>query len=161
MKPPGTVICDGIYALFSLESMVVNGRIVLFASIRRELNALRVFAHYSQDRWREYDARFPGAEYNVLLVDDCLAGPIWIGKDEKEIRPLDIGLLPEFQNRGVGTLLLRRRRGVRAGGLVRHIVFVLNDNAHRFYERLGFVIIEDVGAYTSIQWTKSWRTPPR
>ena len=88
--------------------MVVNGRIVLFSLIRRELNALRVSAHYSQDRRREYDARFPGAEYNVLLVDDCLAGSIWIGKDEKEIRLLDIALLPEFQNRGVGPLLMRR-----------------------------------------------------
>ena len=30
--------------------------------------------------------------------------------------------------------------------------FVLNDNAHRFYERLGFVVIEDVGAYKHMEY---------
>jgi len=31
-------------------------------------------------------------------------------------------------------------------------VFVLNDNAHRFYERLGFITIEDLGGYKHMEW---------
>src|ERR1041385_8591299 len=56
---------------------------------------------------REYDARFPDAEYDVILVDDQPAGRIWIGRDAEQIRLLDIALLPEFQNRGAGTMLLK------------------------------------------------------
>src|SRR5207245_11068797 len=56
---------------------------------------------------REYDARYPAAEYDVVLVDDRPAGRIWIGRDAEEIHLLDIAVLPEFQNRGVGRALLR------------------------------------------------------
>jgi GNAT superfamily N-acetyltransferase len=103
---------------------------------------------------REYDVRFPDAEYNLILVDDQPAGRIWIGRSEKQIRLLDIALLPEFQNRGVGTLLLNRliHESVISGKPLRHMVFVLNDNADRFYERLGFVEIEDHGAYKHMEW---------
>jgi hypothetical protein len=32
------------------------------------------------------------------------------------------------------------------------MVFVLNNNAERFYERLGFKLIEDFGAYKHMEW---------
>lgn len=103
---------------------------------------------------REYDTRFPDAEYNLILIDDRPAGRIWIGRDAEQIRLLDIALLPEFQNRGAGTLLLRRviDEAERTGKPLRHMVFVLNNDAHRFYERLGFVVIEEFGAYKHMEW---------
>jgi GNAT superfamily N-acetyltransferase len=103
---------------------------------------------------REYDERYPHARYDVILVDGQPAGRIWVGTDLEQIRLLDIALLKEFQNRGVGTLLLRRLMDEAAGAnkLLRHMVFTLNNNAHRFYERLGFVVIEDVGAYKHMEW---------
>jgi ribosomal protein S18 acetylase RimI-like enzyme len=103
---------------------------------------------------REYCVRFPDAEYYVIVIDDCPAGRIWIGRDDRQIRLLDIAILPEFQNRGAGTMLLRRLidESKRAGKALRHMVFVLNNDAHRFYERLGFVVIEEFGAYKHMEW---------
>lgn len=103
---------------------------------------------------REYDARFPDAEYNLILIDHQPAGRIWIGRDAEQIRLLDIALLTEFQNRGAGTLLLRRLidESEGAGKPLRHMVFVLNNDAHRFYERLGFKIIDDLGAYKHMEF---------
>ncbi len=103
---------------------------------------------------REYDVRFPDAEYDLILIDGEPAGRIWIGSDDKQIRLLDIAILPGFQNRGAGTLLLRWLidEAKAAGKPLRHMVFVLNNDAHRFYERLGFVIIEDLGAYKHMEW---------
>ena len=103
---------------------------------------------------REYGARFPDAEYYVIVIDDCPAGRIWIGRDEQQIRLLDIAILPEFQNRGAGTLLLRWLIGEakRASKALRHMVFVLNPDAHRFYERLGFAAIEEFGAYKHMEF---------
>jgi GNAT superfamily N-acetyltransferase len=103
---------------------------------------------------REYDARFPDAEYRVILVDNHPAGRIWIGRDVEQIRLLDIALLPEFQKRGVGTCLIRwliAEAGA-TGKALRHMVYVLNNDAHRFYERLGFVMIDDLGAYKHMEW---------
>jgi GNAT superfamily N-acetyltransferase len=103
---------------------------------------------------REYDARFPDAEYNIVLINNQRAGRMWIGRDKDEIRLLDIALLPEFQKRGAGTILLQRLidEAAVARKPLRHMVFVLNDNAHRFYERLGFVVIEDIGAYKHMEY---------
>jgi GNAT superfamily N-acetyltransferase len=104
---------------------------------------------------REYDARFPDADYDVILIDDAPAGRIWIGRDSDQIRLLDIALLPEFQNRGAGTILIRKLidEANMTGKRLRHMVFVLNNDAHRFYERFGFVVIDDLGGYKHMEWS--------
>lgn len=103
---------------------------------------------------REYDARFPDARHQLIMVDDEPAGRIWVGEDQEQIRLLDISLLPQFQKRGAGTMLLKglMQEAASAGKFLRHMVFVLNNDAHRFYERLGFVVIEDVGAYKHMEF---------
>jgi len=103
---------------------------------------------------QEYDARYPDARYDVILVEGVPAGRIWVGTDDTQIRLLDIALLTEFQNRGVGGQLLRQLidEARQAKKPLRHMVFMLNDNANRFYERLGFVTIEDVGGYKHMEW---------
>jgi ribosomal protein S18 acetylase RimI-like enzyme len=103
---------------------------------------------------REYETRFPKADYHVIVLDRQPAGRIWVGADDEQIRLLDIALLPQFQNRGVGTALLERlkRHAGSERKALRHMVLVLNNNAERFYERLGFKKIEDFGAYKHMEW---------
>src|SRR5688572_606002 len=102
----------------------------------------------------QYDTRFPDAEYHVILIDGEPAGRIWIGRRDDEIRLLDIAILTPFQNRGAGTILLRKLMDEArvTGKRLRHMVFVLNNDAHRFYERLGFVVIEDLGGYKHMEF---------
>jgi len=114
------------------------------------------FVRWQYERQKEeYDARYPNARYDIILVDGTPAGRIWIGADDKQIRLLDIAVLPEFQNRGIGTHLLKQLmdEATRTNKALRHMVFVLNDNAYRFYERLGFKTIEDLGGYKHMEWT--------
>jgi GNAT superfamily N-acetyltransferase len=103
---------------------------------------------------REYDARFPSARYDIILVSDRPAGRLWVGEDEGEIRLLDIALQEEFQGQGIGTFLLKKliQHAIETHKPLRHMVFVLNVKAYRFYERLGFTTIEDLGAYRHMEW---------
>ena len=109
-------------------------------------------------RWKfnlqrqEYDANYRNRQYDVVLVDEQPAGRIWISRDD-QIRLLDIALLEKFQNRGVGTALLNRLidEAARAKKPLRHMVFMLNTDAKRFYERLGFAVFEEVGAYLHME----------
>ena len=137
--------------------------LAVYASTRAEELAQVTWAPGQKEsflRWqfdlqrKEYDTRYPDARYEVILVNDQAAGRIWIGEDDTQVRLLDIGLLEEFQNRGVGTILLKQLIGeaVAKNKSLRHTVFVLNNNAHRFYERLGFVTIEDLGGYKHMEW---------
>lgn len=105
---------------------------------------------------RAYEARYPAADYYVILFDGQPAGRMWIGRDAEQIRLLDIALLPEFRNRGIGTALLRdlAAEAAREGKWLRHMVFKLNTAGVRFYERLGFTQIEDVGAYVHMEYRR-------
>ena len=102
----------------------------------------------------EYDARYPDAEYDVILVEGRTAGRIWVGRGEEEIRLLDIALLPEFRGQGIGAVLVGAliEEARSAGKRLRHMVFVLNEHARRFYERHGFRVFEEVGGYLHMEW---------
>ena len=104
----------------------------------------------------EYESRFPASRHDVIVVDGADAGRMWVGADETQVRLLDIAILPDYQNRGVGTVLIKQLiEEVRASNKrLRHMVFVYNDDAHRFYERLGFVVIEDLGGYKHMEWAR-------
>ena len=138
-----------------LLSVYASTRAEELAQVNWPASQRDLFLKWQFDLQRqEYDARFPDAEYYVILIDGTPAGRVWIGRDIEEIRLLDIAILPAFQNRGAGTLLLKQliAEAGSSGKALRHMVFVLNNDAHRFYERLGFVIIEDLGAYKHMEW---------
>jgi len=109
----------------------------------------------SEAQRREYESRYPDAEYDVILLDGRAVGRLWIGRDEAQIRLLDIALLPEAQRRGVGAVLVGRLidEARATGKMLRHMIFVMNEGARRFYERHGFVVFEEVGgAYLHMEW---------
>ena len=102
----------------------------------------------------EYDARFPDAEYDVIEAEGRTVGRVWIARTEKEIRLLDIALLPEAQRQQLGAAivgaLIEEARA--SGQRLRHMVFMLNTDARRFYERLGFRVFEEIAGYLHREW---------
>jgi ribosomal protein S18 acetylase RimI-like enzyme len=102
----------------------------------------------------EYDARYPDAQYDLILLEGRPAGRFWVGRGAEEIRALDITLLPWAQGLGVGTALVRSliEEARASGKRLRHMVFVMNEGARRLYERLNFVVFEEVGAYLHMEW---------
>jgi GNAT superfamily N-acetyltransferase len=138
-----------------LLAVYANTREEELAQVNWEPNQKEIFIAWQFGLQRqEYDARYPNARYQVILVNDQPAGRIWVGEDDTQIRLLDIALLKGFQNRGVGTRLLKQlvAEADEKNKPLRHMVFVLNSDAHRFYERLGFVVIEDLGGYKHMEW---------
>ena len=102
----------------------------------------------------EYEARFPDSEYDVVEVGGRVAGRVWVGRTAEEIRLLDIALLPEARRHGLGAAIVGAliEESRRAGKRLRHMVFMLNTDARRFYERLGFRVFEDLGGYLHMEW---------
>lgn len=104
----------------------------------------------AQHRW--YQENYEGAEFLVILRDAVPAGRLYIVRWEKEIRLVDIALLPEHRGGGVGSAILRGilAEGRAAGKPVTIHVERFNP-ALRLYERLGFVPIEERGPYLLMQ----------
>lgn len=138
-----------------LVSVYGGSRAQELAQVQWDEGQKDAFVRWQFERQEEeYNQRYPNARYEVILVDGVPAGRIWVGIDDKQIRLLDIAVMEQFQNRGVGTYLLNQLKdeATREKKVLRHMVFVLNDNAHRFYERLGFTTIEDLGGYKHMEW---------
>ncbi len=98
-------------------------------------------------RRMQYLARFPGTAPSVIATSHAPCGTLWLAESADEIRIVDIALLPQFRNRGLGTnvlLDLISRADLEFKPLTL-TVSKTNPGACRLYQRLGFVIIEDLG----------------
>ena len=159
----GTLADGGAMTLRAVDQADGDFLLAVYASTRADEMALVPWSAEQKDafvKWQaelqrtEYESTYPGAEYDIILIDGQPAGRIWIARNQDEIRLLDIALLPEFQNRGAGSQLLRQLidESRQTSTPLRHMVFVHNNNAQRFYDRLGFVVIDDLGAYRQMEW---------
>jgi GNAT superfamily N-acetyltransferase len=101
-----------------------------------------------------YQANYTDADFQVILLDDQPVGRLYIARWPEEIRLIDIALLPEYRNAGVGSRLLADllAEATAEGKPVRIHVEKFNP-ALRFYERLGFSRIDDRGVYWFMEWS--------
>ena len=98
-----------------------------------------------QKHWGEV---YPEASRDVICVGGEPAGRLYVNRGEKEMRIVDIAILPPFRGKGAGASLLRSMfaEGDASGRPV--TIHVERHNpALRLYERLGFTMIEDKGVY--------------
>jgi ribosomal protein S18 acetylase RimI-like enzyme len=95
-----------------------------------------------------YQENYRGADWLVIEHFGVPVGRLYVHRREKEIRLVDITLLPEHRNHGIGSDLLREliAESTAAGKPLR-IHVEKNNPALRLYERLGFVSIADKGVY--------------
>ncbi len=103
---------------------------------------------------RYYQDQFPDAAYQIILVDGCPAGRLYVDRDPDLVRIIDIALLPEYRGQGIGTTLLKGllEEAGRANKPVRIHVEQANP-ALRLYRRVGFSIIADRGIYVLMEWS--------
>ena len=100
-----------------------------------------------------YQEHYEGAAFDVILVDSQPAGRLYLHRRDDEIRIMDIALLPDYCNRGIGTTLLHGLQSEAAAAAKPLRIHVERFNpAQRLYERLGFRQIDDRGVYLFMEW---------
>ena len=102
-------------------------------------------AHYRQ--------HYPTAQFSVIEHHGVAAGRLFVDRWTREIRIMDITLLPEHRNAGIGTLFLQAlMEEARAAGKTLSIHVEKFNPALRLYDRLGFRPREDKGVYLLMDW---------
>jgi ribosomal protein S18 acetylase RimI-like enzyme len=97
---------------------------------------------------RHYRENYPGATLDIVVVDGVAAGRFLVARWPREIRVMDIALLPEFRGRGLGTHLLRELFAEADSSRREVSIHVERTNpALELYRRLGFELREDKGVY--------------
>ena len=118
------------------------------AFLRQQFEAQRAY-------WRE---TYPAADSAVIEVDGTPAGRFYVNRGQDEIRLVDIALLPEYRQGGIGTGLIQgllAEAGTRGLPVTIHVE--VGNQARKLYERLGFERVADRGVYILMQWRPAAR----
>lgn len=101
-----------------------------------------------------YGKYYSQGDFAIIERHGEAIGRLYLFRSRREIRIVDIGLLPEWRAQGLGTLLLKSvlAEGQTAGQKVSINVEVFNP-ARRLYDRLGFKEMEQSGPYWLMEWT--------
>ena len=103
---------------------------------------------------RNYEAAYPNAENNIVLLGEQAIGRILVDRSGDEILLVDIAILPEHRNSGIGSALIRdllREAGEAARPVKLHVFNY--SAARRLYERLGFSPIGGDEVYLEMRWS--------
>src|SRR5262249_50721914 len=101
-----------------------------------------------------YQEHFADAAFQVILYSAVPAGRFYVARWPNEIRVIDIALLPQYRNRGIGSLLLEQVLVEAVQSARRVSIHVERNNpALRLYTRLGFRPVADGGVYLLMEWT--------
>jgi ribosomal protein S18 acetylase RimI-like enzyme len=96
---------------------------------------------------------FVPANVRVIVVDGGDVGLLQVEREPGVLFLANLQIAPKFQNRGLGTKIVRRvMEEARAAGLpVRLQVLKSNEPARRLYERLGFEVTEEGGMHDQMR----------
>jgi ribosomal protein S18 acetylase RimI-like enzyme len=102
---------------------------------------------------RSYRAQFPAADVQIILRHGTPIGRLYVERRADEIRGIDIALLPEYRQAGIGGAIVRH---LLAEAAREHKPFRIHvekfNRAQRLYRRLGFTTLADDGAYLFMEW---------
>jgi len=121
---------------------------------------LRAYIEQTWGTWDEevqrarFDASFEPAEIQVIVVAERVAGYLAVHREPQAIQLLNLMVDPEFQNRGLGTAVLR---GLLAEAQARQMPVRLQvmkvNPARRLYERIGFTVTEETATHFRMRWS--------
>lgn len=100
-----------------------------------------------------YSQKYPQADHSIVLSNDRPVGRLYLARLQDQLRIVDVTVLPEARNAGIGSFLLKELQGeaYRNGKPLR--IYVENFNPSlRLFERLGFKPIEEQGVHLLFQW---------
>ena len=96
---------------------------------------------------------FPDAEFQIVMLDGVNAGRMIVHRTREELYLVDIALLAQFRNAGIGSALMQRIFGEAAATKKPLRLQVRKGNrAERFYRKLGFVKTGETELHLDLEW---------
>jgi GNAT superfamily N-acetyltransferase len=102
---------------------------------------------------RFFESEYKRADDEIILFEGKPVGRLIVERREHEIRCIDVALLPEHRNRGVGTSLIQRLQAeaTREKKPLRLQVIRFN-RAVNLLERTGFMRVSETGTHFQLEW---------
>lgn len=95
-----------------------------------------------------YQANYTQTSFQIILWHEESIGRLYVARWEQEIRIVDLALLPEYRDRGIGSHILQALLAEAAQqNLPLRIHVEQYNRALRLYQRFGFQKIGEHGVY--------------
>lgn len=142
---------------FELKSIDIKTEIELFEifkECRPDLSWVTGFSEIEKNQYlktqfelekTQFVTFYPKAEYYMVIKDNKYIGRLYIDYGENDIRILEIGLIEEYRNRGIGRSIIKNiiSKASECNKFVSLQVAWFNQKALKLYEELGFFIVEN------------------
>ena len=103
---------------------------------------------------RFYESEYKRAADELILWAGQPAGRLIVERREHEIRCIDVALLPEHRNCGIGAFLIRKLQDeARQAKKPLRLQVIRFSRAVNLFERSGFVRTSETGTHFQMEWT--------
>jgi len=122
----------------------------------------QVFIRSQFDAQQDHYAKtYPTASHDIIESDNRPVGRLYVARLDQEIRIIDIILLPDERNAGIGNYLIKQllAEANRDGKITRIYVEEFNPSL-RLFERLGFSPSEQHGIHLLMQCNPTQHLTP-
>lgn len=148
--PADTEFLAAVYAATRIEELAVTGWSDDQKAEFCQMQFTAQDTHYRQ--------HYPTAEFSVIEVSGTPVGRLYVDRWTREIRIMDIAVLPEHRGNGIATyLLVALQREATASDRSLTIHVERFNPAMHLYARLGFKMIEDKGVYQLMEWATDFK----
>lgn len=140
----------------------------IYASTRAEEMAIVPWTMEQQEQFvrmqfaaqqEHYKKLQPDANHNIILSNGRPVGRLYVARTKQNIEIMDITLLPQDRNSGIGSSLIKALMNEAATGRPLRI-YVENFNPSlRLFERLGFKAVAEEGFHLLMEWVPNSPTP--
>ena len=131
-----------VYASTRLEEMAL----VDWTDSQKELFLRMQFNVQRQ----QYQITYPNAINQIIELNGLPAGRLIVDRIPNETFLVDIALLPEFRNLGLGASILR---SLQAEGKKITLHVIRSNPAVNLYQRLGFIFVGEEAFYSKMEWS--------
>jgi ribosomal protein S18 acetylase RimI-like enzyme len=152
------------HSLVTLRPVVAADEPLLFeiyASTRAEEMAMVPWPREQQEAFvrmqfaaqqEHYPKLHPDADHDIIMLNGRPVGRLYVARTKDYIEIMDITLLPQDRNLGVGTGLIESLMEESSASRPLRIYVETFNSSLRLFERLGFRAVEEEGIYRLMEW---------
>jgi ribosomal protein S18 acetylase RimI-like enzyme len=100
-----------------------------------------------------YRKQYPDADYKVILREGEPVGRLYVRREEDVIHIMDIAVLPDYRNAGIGSGLIQSLLDEATGAKQKVQIYVENFNPSlALFKKLNFSLLKEDGFNLLLEW---------